>query len=293
MWRRTAGAARDDDDDDAAVDAATRRLLRAPPPPPPHAPLARAVDAALPLLERALCAALLGLAGAGLRAAPREAPWLPLGTALCTAAAALATCAELGASGAALWLGVASATPVLRGLTESFADDAVLGWCAAGLALHVAAHDYHGGGGGGGGGGPAGALSLNAAVLSTVVLASRLPAEAHVLLLLEAGLTLFALVPRWSARLRRRSRGGGGGGGGVAGDHHNNCYRAAVAGGAVGAAAAAGRLLGAPAALGVVALAAALGVAAPALAWRAQPLRAPHAGPWDCAVVPPDLCAVE
>jgi len=263
MWRRSGAP-------DNALDATTLRLLQPQAAPPPR-PLALCVAASLPVLERALCSTLCLLGAIGLGCVPH----LPLLLVVAiTALSCAATAAHLGPSGAVLWLLVASVTPVLRGLTESFATDAVWAWAAAALCTHVATYDYYHASSPVRGD----ALSQNAATLAAVVLASQLPQMAHVLVLMQLGVALHVLAPHGGLHLRRRSA---------------RAYAGAVCAGAACTVALAWHLLGPPAAAAAAAGTVVLGVVVPCLLYCAQPLKAPRWGPWDCADVPHEQRAAD
>ena len=102
-------------------------------------------------------------------------------------------------------------SPVLKTLTQSYCNDAIWALTAALCALHVAAHEYRLP--------PAprpmplpppqrrvpGTLSLNAAVVAAVLLASRAASTLRAYAVMALAVQLFALLPLLRDRLRARS----------------------------------------------------------------------------------------
>jgi len=94
-------------------------------------------------------------------------------------------------------------SPILRTLTAPIADDTVWALSLLLLLLHLMFHDYsfvHGSDSPLGG-----AVSLNTAIFASVLLASRLPSNAHVMALLCHAVQLLALGPIMYRALKRFS----------------------------------------------------------------------------------------
>lgn len=260
MWTKPAHA-------DNYVGDGLRSLLTPAPrvPPPAYAALVWGV---LPVVERLVAVAAGLLCFVAISRAP-TVPAVVLGAAV--SAAAGGAWAALGASGVLVLALLALLSPVLHELTASFEDDAVAGWVGVSLLVHVATFRYHDDDRATSA--PGGPLSLNAAVFASCVLASRLPAEAHVMLLLVASLGAHVLAPVAAGALRAAAP---------------RAYAAGLVGAAAATCAATDALVGRAPATALAVLLVAVGGVAPALFRASHGAKLRRPGPWDLAHVPPE-----
>ena len=201
-------------DDSISAPLLSSLLTLARPPAPVRA--VAAARATAPLVQQ-LSATVLFLAAYGLLHAGR-ARLEHLAAANALACAAIVTCAGAGARRpasvlrawphatrmlATLVAALLVLAPALKTLTQAFCNDSVWALTTLLAAVHIATHDYK----------LSreaslrvpGALSLNAALCASVLLASRLPTAALAFFCIALAVQLFALLPLLRNRLRARS----------------------------------------------------------------------------------------